>query len=150
LLASAAATEAVGRQLAGALSRSGADQAIVHLSGDLGVGKTTFARGFIRALGHTGRVPSPTYTLVEPYEFDGFTAYHVDLYRLTDPVQVDDLGLLDLIGPGCVMLIEWPEHAGERLPPPDLTLSLALDGDGRALRLAVESTRGQCFGIEKM
>jgi len=149
-LETAEQTRAVGCRLAAALCAAGLEQAVVHLRGDLGAGKTTFARGFLAGLGHTGRVPSPTYTLVEPYEFDRFTVYHVDLYRLTDPRQVDDLGLLDLIGPGGVLLIEWPEHAGSRLPGPDLRLTLTLDGDGRTLGVEALTSRGQLLGFHRM
>jgi len=149
-LEAAEQTRAVGRRLAEALRAAGIEEAVVHLIGDLGAGKTTFARGFLEGLGHAGRVPSPTYTLVEPYEFDTFTVYHVDLYRLDDPSEVEDLGLLDLIGPGGVMLIEWPEHAGGRLPGPDLRLTLAIEGDGRTLDIEALTARGRLLDAEKM
>lgn len=143
-------TGLAGRRLAEALCAAGIDAAVVHLCGDLGAGKTTFARGFLEGLGHTGRVPSPTYTLVEPYEFKRFTVYHIDLYRLADPREVDDLGLLELIGPGAVLLIEWPEHAGNRLPGPDLRLTLGIEGNGRRLDAEPLTGCGQRLGFEKI
>jgi len=128
------ATLAAGRRLAGALQAERPERTIIYLRGDLGAGKTTFARGFLAGLGHAGRVPSPTYTLVEPYEFDRHTVYHIDLYRLADPAAVEELALADLDGPGAVLLIEWPERAAGRLENPDLELTLAIDGVGRSLQ----------------
>lgn len=139
------ATVAAGRKLAAAVSATRPERVIVYLNGDLGAGKTTFARGFLQGLGHEGRVPSPTYTLVEPYEFERHTVYHIDLYRLADPAEVDDLALTDLTGPGVVMLIEWPERGHGRIAPPDLELTLALDGDGRSLQHEPRTAVGKCL-----
>jgi len=133
LLECAAATVEAGRQLATAVHSSGIDRAVIYLRGDLGAGKTTFARGFLAGCGHAGRVPSPTYTLIELYEFEDFTVYHIDLYRLAEPTEVDDLGLAELDTSASIMLIEWPERAAGRLPPADLEVTLALDPAGRRL-----------------
>jgi tRNA threonylcarbamoyladenosine biosynthesis protein TsaE len=101
---------------------------IVALSGDLGAGKTTFARAVIRALGWDGEVPSPTFTLVQPYDTDP-EVWHVDLYRLDDPAEADALGLFET---DAALLIEWPERLGDRLPRE--ALRLRLDGAGEATR----------------
>jgi len=149
LLESEDATLAAGGELAAALRAAQLDHAVIYLHGDLGAGKTTFARGFLRGCGYTGRVPSPTYTLVEPYEFDQHTVYHVDLYRLADPSEVDDLGLADLDGAGVVMLIEWPERAAGRLPQADFEVTLQLEGTGRALRLEAPTVAGKRLLVHK-
>lgn len=99
---------------------------VVTLSGPLGVGKTAFARGFIGALGHEGAVPSPSFALVQPYEDLQPPAWHVDLYRLQDPSEVEELGL-DASADG-VLLVEWPERAGEGAWPQALALSLDFAG----------------------
>ncbi|TRW14686.1 tRNA (adenosine(37)-N6)-threonylcarbamoyltransferase complex ATPase subunit type 1 TsaE [Glacieibacterium frigidum] len=101
---------------------------IVALSGDLGAGKTGFARGVLRGLGWTGEVPSPTFTLVQPYDTTP-EVWHVDLYRLDDPRDADALGLLET---DAVLLIEWPERLGARLPAD--ALRLRIDGAGEATR----------------
>lgn len=125
------ATAAAGEALAAAMRALDMKQLIIFLVGDLGAGKTTFARGFLRGWGHSGRVPSPTYTIIEPYELDSAAIYHIDLYRLADPLEVDDLGLAELPAPGVVMLVEWPQRGGERLPAADLTVDLQVAGEDR-------------------
>ena len=101
---------------------------VVYLKGDLGAGKTTLARGFLHALGVTGAIRSPTYTLLETYDADALTVVHLDLYRLRDPSELEPLGLRDLALPGYLWLIEWPERGAGWLPPPDLEVRL-LVGD---------------------
>ena len=109
-------------------------RAIVHLRGDLGAGKSTLARALLRALGVTGAIRSPTYTLVERYPLaDGDDAVHLDLYRIGDPGELEFLGLDP--AEGALWLIEWPERGGNSLPPADLDVGLALDGDGRVIDL---------------
>jgi len=142
-LDSADATAAAGRRLAAALLAGDGDGVVIYLHGDLGAGKTTFARGFIAACGHTGRVPSPTYTLVEPYDAGGRRLYHIDLYRLSDPGQVDELALQDLDEAGVVMLIEWPERGADRVARPDLELTFAVAGAGRTLQCVARTAAGK-------
>ena len=104
---------------------------LVFLEGDLGAGKTTFARGVLRGLGYTGHVKSPTYTLVEPYELPDRKVYHLDLYRIVDPQELDYIGLSELLNERAIKLIEWPERAGSRLLRPDALVRIAVRGTGR-------------------
>ena len=133
------ATEIFGACLANSLSESGL---VIYLHGDLGTGKTTLSRGLIRALGHNGAVKSPTYTLVEPYEFFHFPLYHFDLYRLTYPEEVEFLGVDEYFVPPSVCIIEWPERGKGFLPAADLDISLQTHGSGRRLSCQVCSDRG--------
>lgn len=134
-LADEAGTRALGARLARAVVAAAPARLGVDLEGDLGAGKTTLVRGFLEALGHAGRVPSPTYTLVEPYGLAGYRVFHVDLYRIRDPRELDDLGLVDQFTAGSIALVEWPDHGAGRLPAPDLRVALALAGAGRAAAL---------------
>jgi tRNA threonylcarbamoyladenosine biosynthesis protein TsaE len=115
--------------------------------GDLGAGKTTLVRATLRGLGHTGRVRSPTYTLVEPYAVerpDGeLELYHFDLYRFTDPAEWADAGFREYFDSGAVCLVEWPQRAGGLLGVPDLVFSLDVDGDGRLLIARAYSESGK-------
>ena len=122
-LADEAATVSLGQQLAQRLS---APQ-VIYLQGELGAGKTTFSRGFLQGRGHVGSVKSPTYTLVEPYEhLAAGPVFHLDLYRLGDPGELEYLGLEDYLSAEGILLIEWPERAAQQLPQPDLEITLAL------------------------
>lgn len=116
---------------------------LLYLQGDLGAGKTTFTRGVLRALGHRGAVKSPTYTLVEPYDLDAFTVNHFDLYRLSDPEELDYIGIRDYLGPTQVCLIEWPERGQGMLPSPDLCITLTVSGERRLVNMAAHSMRGR-------
>jgi len=109
--------------------------AVLYLQGDLGAGKTSCARSLLRALGAAGLVRSPTYTLIETYQLGGLTCLHVDLYRLQSRTEVDELGLRDVVGPGCLLLVEWPERGCGALPPADLNLHLSYAGDARHAHL---------------
>ncbi|PMR69774.1 tRNA (adenosine(37)-N6)-threonylcarbamoyltransferase complex ATPase subunit type 1 TsaE [Halomonas heilongjiangensis] len=115
----------------------------VHLEGELGAGKTTLARGILRAHGHRGAVKSPTYTLVEPYQLAGTRIHHFDLYRLGDPEELEFIGGRDLLAEDALCLIEWAERGEGWLPMPDLVVSLALAGTGREARLAAFSDHGR-------
>jgi len=126
-LKDAAATEAAGAALAQLLT---AGDRIIFLHGDLGAGKTTLVRGLLHALGYAGRVPSPTYTLVEPYEVGSLSLKHLDLYRIADPGELAYLGVRELTG---TVLIEWPERGAHFLPEPDLDCRLTLAEPGRVL-----------------
>ena len=114
------------------LARNLAAPQVIFLHGELGAGKTTFSRGFLRGRGHAGSVKSPTYTLVEPYEETaGGPVYHFDLYRLGHAQELAFLGLEDYLSAGGYLLIEWPERAPTQLPEPNITLSLSASGTGR-------------------
>ncbi|KFI23893.1 tRNA (adenosine(37)-N6)-threonylcarbamoyltransferase complex ATPase subunit type 1 TsaE [Nitrosococcus oceani] len=141
VLADEEATLALGARLGHACRKEGA---IIFLLGTLGTGKTTLARGILQALGHKGTVKSPTYTLVEPYILNQQQIYHFDLYRLTDPQELEFMGIQDYFTPGAIILIEWPERALSWLPPPDLQISLGYLGIGsRSARLEAKTERGQ-------
>lgn len=138
-LADEASTVALGECLGRAAHRG----AVIYLEGQLGAGKTTLCRGVLRALGHRGAVKSPTYTLVEPYEFDGRSVYHFDLYRLGDPEELEYVGVRDYFSPGNLCLIEWPSRGEGFLPPPDLTVKVVLEAPGRCAELTADSAVGQ-------
>lgn len=132
------ATAALGAQIAAVLPRS----CYINLTGELGAGKTTLVRGLLRALGHEGPVRSPTFTLVEPYQVGECCLYHLDLYRLADPEELEYIGLRDLLRGPAVLLIEWPERGGDALPAPDLVITLRVAGTARAAELAASSSTG--------
>jgi tRNA threonylcarbamoyl adenosine modification protein YjeE len=132
-LADESATRGLGARLA-AMLRAGD---VLALEGDLGAGKTTFARGLIQTLlGAEEPVPSPTFTLVQAYQTPetGLTIWHFDLYRLSHPDELVELGWEDALTDG-VALVEWPERAGEALPESALWVELSEQGDGRTVRL---------------
>ncbi len=115
---------------------------IVYLEGDLGTGKTTLVRGFLRQLGYQGRVKSPTYTLLEPYELAGRFYYHLDLYRLSDPGELEYLGIEDLLDREALLLIEWPEKGKGVLPQADLTIHISYREQARGIRFSAGTERG--------
>jgi tRNA threonylcarbamoyladenosine biosynthesis protein TsaE len=126
-------TEALGARLLGAAPAAGTPCRVVTLTGDLGAGKSTFARGVLRALGVQGPIKSPSYTLVESYELPGIHVLHLDLYRLRDPGELENLGLADYHRPGHLWLIEWPERGAGRLPPADLGFVFSIEKDGHRI-----------------
>lgn len=158
-------TARLGRALAAAVRAHApaiGDQGLqVNLCGDLGSGKTALVRGWLRALGVTGPVRSPTFAVLEPYvvaaHFPGtirrtglevhsvssLDFYHFDFYRFANPSEFSAAGFRDLFGAGHICAIEWPEKAGERLPTADLTIALQVEGEGRSATLTAASTLGQ-------
>lgn len=134
-----AAQSAFGRRIAGHLT----PPLTVYLQGDLGTGKTTLVRGILRGLGHTGPVRSPTYTLLEPYDLRNMRLYHLDLYRLGDPEELEYLGLRDLLDAESVLFVEWPERGAGVLPAPDLTIFIQHAGEGRILESISNGVRGE-------
>ena len=131
------ATEAHTLSLGAALAPCLRGGMVLYLSGELGAGKTTLARGILRALGHAGRVKSPSYTLVEPYKLSKLYLYHFDFYRFTDSKELEEAGFREYFSQETVCLVEWPENAMELLPPADVTIRLATAGTGR--RAGIES-----------
>jgi len=137
-LADAAATDRLGV----ALAHTRPPQAVVHLRGELGAGKSTLARALLRALGVVGAIRSPTYTLVERYPLaSGGEAWHLDLYRIADAGELEFLGIDG--GEAVLWLVEWPERGVGGLPAADLTIELSIDGAGRRAVLVPASAVGR-------
>ena len=134
--------EAATLALGAALAEKAAPGRVLHLHGDLGAGKTTLVRGLLRALGHPGRVKSPTYTLVEPYVISGLNLYHFDFYRFKDETEWVSSGFREYFNPDALCLVEWPEKAGDLIAPADLSVTLAIDGDSRSATLEARSPAG--------
>ena len=141
----------LGQCLAGNLAEAFADRGSIHISGELGAGKTTLCRGLLHAMGHKGAVKSPTFTLVEPYQANGWEVYHFDLYRLGDPAELDYMGVDDYFGPGSLCLIEWPEKAGGCLPAQDLQIGIDVSGKKRNICISANTDQGEkvCEGLKK-
>jgi len=133
-------------ELGASLARVVQPGMVIHLCGDLGAGKTTLARGILSGCGVTGKIKSPTYTLVEPYTTSRLYFYHFDFYRLRQPDEWLEAGFREYFNHDSVCLVEWPEKAGPQLPQPDLRIELALAGDGRNVALRAETEAGrQCL-----
>jgi tRNA threonylcarbamoyladenosine biosynthesis protein TsaE len=129
---------ALAEQLAATIAAGG----VIHLHGDLGAGKTTFARALLRRLGVGERVKSPTYSLIESYVLGELAIHHLDLYRIADPGELEWLGLSDLAEGRHLIIVEWPERAGGALPRPDLVVHLEHAGQGREVSLEPMSRQG--------
>ncbi|WP_375055831.1 tRNA (adenosine(37)-N6)-threonylcarbamoyltransferase complex ATPase subunit type 1 TsaE [Zobellella sp. DQSA1] len=138
-------TLALGQKLAQACSEA----AVIFLHGELGAGKTTLSRGIITALGHEGKVKSPTYTLVEPYQTPAWQIYHFDLYRLADPEELEYMGIRDYFTQDSLCLIEWPERGHGILPPADLEITLSYEGMRRMALLEARTSVGVAL-LEKV
>ncbi len=136
-LSDEAATLTLGGRLAALLTGANGFQgdAIVFLRGELGAGKTTLVRGILRALGYSGPVKSPTYTLLEPYEDQ--SVYHFDLYRIADSQELDFIGIDELMAANLIKLVEWPDHGLERLPQPHVQVHLSTERQGRRVEILV-------------
>ncbi len=132
------------RELGGRVADYCRPPLVIYLSGELGSGKTTFARGFIRALGYTGSVKSPTFSLLETYEFEDVNLYHLDLYRIRDAHELEYTGIRDLATEAnAVSLVEWPQRGEGAIPVADLVFEFQHHGDQRTVKYHAESDRGE-------
>ena len=129
---------AFGQKLAEALMPG----TVIYMHGQLGAGKTTLVRGILQAMGYQGRVKSPTYTLVEPYEVGGQWIYHFDLYRLAEPEELEYIGIRDYDNERAICLIEWPEKGHGLLPAVDINCYIGVQLPGRQVKLLSESKQG--------
>jgi tRNA threonylcarbamoyladenosine biosynthesis protein TsaE len=146
------ATDRLGQKLASLLKEIGignknnelkSNSAVcIYLQGDLGTGKTALTRALLRACGVTGRIKSPSYALLESYKVSSLYFYHIDFYRFSDSREWLDAGLRDVFSPDAVVLIEWPEKAGDQLPPADLHIHLSYAAQGRLARIQAYTKRG--------
>jgi len=134
-------------RLAGLFARRITAPVVIYLQGDLGAGKTTFARAFVHALGFRGYVKSPSYGLLESYHAGGLSILHLDLYRIEDPEELDYLALRDLFDEKSVLMVEWPEKGWDHLPAPDLLLEFGERGELRFIASFAKTTTG--FGLNR-
>ena len=132
-------------RLGAALAAGVAPGRVLHLRGELGTGKTTLVRGLLRALGHRGRVKSPSYSLLEPYTLSSLNLYHFDFYRFKDRSEWLSSGFREYFNPDSLCIVEWPERAGEGLAPPDLELRLEFAGEARRARLEARTPAGESW-----
>jgi tRNA threonylcarbamoyladenosine biosynthesis protein TsaE len=144
ILPDEAATVAFGDKIAKSIVNVSEVKGVtLYLHGDLGAGKTTLTRGIVTGFGHQGRVKSPTYTLVEPYELKLRTVYHFDLYRLADPEELEFMGIRDYFADNCVCVVEWPQQGQGFLPAADLLVYLVYVDDHRQVTLQSNSEVGE-------
>lgn len=132
-------------RIAASFSRLVGDGGVIHLEGDLGAGKTTFARALLKALGVGERIKSPTYSLIESYQVGSLNVHHLDLYRIADPDELEWLGLGDLVDGPSLLLIEWPKRGEGALPTPDLELNISHAGERRNLHAKALSSRASVW-----
>ena len=118
---------------------------VIHLRGELGAGKTTVARGLLRALGYAGRVKSPTYAVVEPYTLSRLHLYHFDFYRFSEKAEWVNSGFRDYFSPATACIVEWPERAGGLLAPPDLEIRLEIAGEARRALMEACTPAGESW-----
>jgi tRNA threonylcarbamoyladenosine biosynthesis protein TsaE len=135
--------ESAAGTLAAKFSRCVETPTVIYLHGDLGAGKTTFARAYIHALGFSGYVKSPSYGLLETYEAGGQKVLHLDLYRIEDPEELEYLAIRDLYDSETTLLVEWPDRGGPYLPAPDLVLKFDENDEVRFVICQVKSEHGQ-------
>ncbi len=136
------ATEANTLALGAEFSRAIRPGLVIYLSGDLGAGKTTLARGLLRGLGYHGKVKSPTFTLVEVYEISRLYLYHFDFYRFSDPRELGETGFREYFNPDSVCLVEWPEKAAG-LAAADVKILMQVAGSGRSVEIFAETEAGR-------
>jgi tRNA threonylcarbamoyladenosine biosynthesis protein TsaE len=116
---------------------------VIFLRGDLGAGKTTFARGILRGLGYQGKVKSPTYNLIELYKISRLYLYHFDFYRFESPAEWEDAGFREYFNADSICLVEWPQNAEELLPPADMTFLFHLSDTGRNVEISADTQAGR-------
>jgi len=138
-------SEAAVERLAAVFAASVEPPAVLWLRGELGAGKTTFARAYIHALGFAGYVKSPSYGLLETYPLEGQTVLHLDLYRIVDPEELEYLAIRDQFDARAVLLVEWPERGGNLLPAPDLILDFGESSQARFIKCKAVSESGQAL-----
>jgi tRNA threonylcarbamoyladenosine biosynthesis protein TsaE len=119
------------------------DDFTIYLRGELGAGKTTLVRGFLKGLGHKGAIKSPTFTLLEPYVLNHKTIYHFDLYRVSETAELELIGMRDYFAESAVRFVEWPERAKKYLVEPDWYCEMGTKGEGREIRFMARSQRGK-------
>ena len=137
--------EAATLRLGAAFAAGAANGLVLHLKGELGAGKTTLARGLIQGLGHTGRVKSPTYSLLEPYSLLRLNLYHFDFYRFKDRSEWLNSGFREYFNPESLCIVEWPERAGNLLAPPDLEIQMQYNAQARTAFPFASSKRGAAW-----
>jgi tRNA threonylcarbamoyladenosine biosynthesis protein TsaE len=137
--------EAATLRLGAACAAGASNGLVLHLRGELGAGKTTVTRGLLRALGYTGRVKSPSYTLVEPYSVLSLHLYHFDFYRFKDPSEWLSSGFREHFSPESLCIVEWPERAGALLAPPDLEIHLRYEDEARSATISSHTPPGAAW-----
>lgn len=142
--------EAATLRLGEALAAGAMNGLVLHLSGELGTGKTTLVRGLLRALGFAGRVKSPSYSLLEPYTLSRLNLYHFDFYRFKNASEWLSSGFQEYFHRDALCVVEWPERAGGLIAPPDLEIKLSYRGEGREATLAPHSVPGEAWSAQAL